>query len=67
MTPGEIVSRLPSITLADVRATLACCFDHIDEIQQELPEERAFAEVFRRDHPSLLEAKLRQEGLQEAS
>ncbi|MGA3044433.1 MAG: DUF433 domain-containing protein [Bryobacteraceae bacterium] len=67
LTPDEIVSHIPSITLADVHAALAYYFDHIEEIQQEMREERAFAEEFRRKNPSLLEAKLRQERLEEAS
>ena len=67
VTPDEIVSHVPSITLADTHAALAYYFDHIDEIQQEMREERAFAEEFRRSHPSLLEEKLRQEDLKEAS
>ena len=67
MTPDEIVSHIPTITLADVHAALAYYFDHIEEIQQELRVERSFAEEIRRSHPSLLEAKLRQEGLEEAS
>ena len=67
MTPDEIVSHVPGITLADVHAALAYYFDHIDEIQQEMREERAAAEEFRRSHPSLLEAKLRRGRLEEAS
>ncbi len=67
MTPDEIVSHVPTITLADVHAALAYYFDHIEEIQHEMQAERVFAEEFRRSHPSLLEAKLRQEGLEEAS
>ena len=67
MTPDEIVSHVPTITLADVHAALAFYFDHIEEIQQEMLAERASAEEFRRDHPSLLESKLRQERLEEAS
>jgi uncharacterized protein (DUF433 family) len=67
MTPDEIVSDVPSITLADVHAALAYYFDHIEEIQQEMRAERAFTEEFRRSHPSLLDAKLRQQGLEEAS
>jgi len=63
LTPDEIVSHVPTITLADVHASFAYYFDHIDEIRQEMREERAYAEEFRRRHPSLLEAKLRQEGL----
>ena len=67
MTPDEIVSHIPSITLADVHAALAYYFDHIEEIQQEMRAERAFAEEFRRKNPSILEARLRQERMQEAS
>jgi len=67
MTPDEIVSHVPSISLADVHAALAYYFDHIDEIQQELRDERANAEEFRRDHPMLLEGKLRQESIERAS
>jgi uncharacterized protein (DUF433 family) len=67
MTPDEIVSHFPTITLAKVHAALAYYFDHIDEIQQEMRAEREFSEEFRRSNPSLLEAKLRQERLKEAS
>ena len=67
MTPDEIVSHVPSITLTDVHAALSYYFDHVDEIQQEMREEGAFVEEFRRDHPSLFEARLRSEGLKEAS
>ena len=67
MTPDEIVSHLPPITLADVHAALAYYFDHIDEIQQEMRAEREFVEEFRRKDPSLLEAKLRQDRIEEAS
>jgi hypothetical protein len=67
MTPDEIVSHIPTITLADVHAALAYYFDHIEEIQQEMRAERAFAEEFRHKNPSVLEAKLRQERIREAS
>ena len=67
MTPDEIVSHIPSITLADVHAALTYYFDHIEEIQQEIRAERAFAEELRRSSPSLVETKLRQERLEEAS
>jgi hypothetical protein len=39
--------QIPTITLADVHAALAYYFDHIEEIQQEMKAERAFAEEFR--------------------
>jgi hypothetical protein len=67
MTPDEIVSHVPTISLGDVHAALAYYFDHIEEIQEEIRAERALAEEFRRDHRSLLETKLRQERLEEAS
>ena len=67
MTPDEIVSHVPTITLADVHAALAYYFDHVEEVRQEMRAERAFAEDLRGIHPSLLEAKLRQERLEEAS
>jgi uncharacterized protein (DUF433 family) len=67
MTPDEIVCHIPSITLADVHAALAYYFDHIEEIQQEMGDERTTEEDFRRNRPSLLEAKFRQERLEEAS
>ena len=67
MSPDEIVSHTPVLTLADVHAALAYYFDHLDEIQREMQAERTYAEEFRRDHPSLVESKLRQERLEEAS
>jgi uncharacterized protein (DUF433 family) len=54
MTPDEIVSHIPAITLADLYAALAYYFDHMDEIQREMREERALVEGFRRGHSSLL-------------
>jgi uncharacterized protein (DUF433 family) len=67
MTPDEIVSHVPSITLADVHAALAYYFDHVDQIQQEMRDERLHAGEFHRGHPSPLEAKLRREGIERAS
>ncbi len=67
MTPDEIVSHFPTISLGDIHAALAYYFDHIDEVQEEMREVRAFAEIFRTGNPSLVEAKLRQERLEEAS
>jgi hypothetical protein len=54
LTPDEIVSQFPTITLADVHAALAYYFDHIEEIQQEMRAERTFAEKFRSTNPSLV-------------
>jgi uncharacterized protein (DUF433 family) len=64
MSPEEIVSQVPTITLADVHAALAYYFDHMEEIQEEMRQERARAEEFRRRNPSLIETKLRQERLE---
>ena len=67
MSPDEIVSQIPTITLADVHAALAYYFDHLEEIQQEMRAERTLAEEVRRGQISLLESKLRQDRLEEAS
>src|SRR5437764_15211028 len=53
MTPDEIVSHIPTITLADIHSALAYYFDHVQEIQEEMRADRAYAEEFRRNHPSL--------------
>jgi len=63
MTPDEIVTEVPSLTLADVHAALAYYFDHMDEIREELRTERAIVEEFRRKNPSRVESKLRQENV----
>jgi uncharacterized protein (DUF433 family) len=67
MTPDQIVTDIPTITLADVHTALAYYFDHVQEIQEEMRADRAYAEEFRRDHPSVLDAKFGQEPLKEAS
>ena len=67
MTPDEIVSEVPSITLADVHAALAYYFDHIDEIREEMRAERELVEESRRVNPSLLKAKLRHEKVETPS
>ena len=50
-----------------VHSALAYYFDHVEEIQQEIRSDRAFVEEFRRNHPSILDEKLGQESLKEAS
>jgi hypothetical protein len=67
MTPDEIVSHVPTLTLADVHAALSYYFDHIEEIQREMAEERARVQEFSRNHASVLGAKVRRERLEEAS
>lgn len=58
MSPEEIVDQYPTITLADVYAALAYYWDHRDEIEREIAEDAAFAEEFRRAHPSRVQGKL---------
>ncbi len=67
MTPDEIVSRLPTISLADVHSALAYYFDHTAEIEQEIQADREYADEFLRHNPSVLDAKLKHERLREAS
>jgi uncharacterized protein (DUF433 family) len=59
MSPAEIVSRWPHLTLADVSAALAYYHDHRAEIDAELAEgERLFGGL-KAKQPSILE-KIRQ-------
>ena len=58
LTPDEIVSQMPSITLADVHAALAYYYDHREEIQDEIRIEREQTEEFRRNSASLLDSKV---------
>jgi hypothetical protein len=67
MSPDEIVAQFPSLTLSDVHIALAYYFDHIEEIQLEMRHENAVAEEYRPDHPSLVESRLKQNRLDEAS
>jgi uncharacterized protein (DUF433 family) len=67
MSPDEIVAQFPSLTLADVHTALAYYFDHVEDIRAEMREERSIVEASRRDNPSLLQAKLKQSRLDEAS
>jgi uncharacterized protein (DUF433 family) len=47
------------VTLADVYAALAYYFDHREEIDARMTEDRAFAEALRARTPSLRDQKLR--------
>jgi hypothetical protein len=67
MTPDEIISHIPSITLADLHSALAYYFDHVQEIQAEIGADRDYADEFFRNNPSMLDAKLKQGRLNEAS
>ena len=63
MTPDEIVSHVPSITLSDVHYALAYYFDHVEEIRGEMRADRAFVEEMRQKYPSTPDAKLRRQPL----
>jgi uncharacterized protein (DUF433 family) len=67
MTPDQIVSEVPSLTLADVHAALAYYFDHIDEIREEMRAEQALVEESRQKNASPLRAKLGREEVETPS
>jgi uncharacterized protein (DUF433 family) len=60
MSPDQIVSAHPSITLADVHAALVYYYDHIDEIRRDLEEEERFVSELQIQTPSLLQQKLKE-------
>jgi uncharacterized protein (DUF433 family) len=55
MSPDEIVSEYPTITLSDVHAALAYYFDHRDEVDREIQDGEEFAEGLRAGAPSILD------------
>ena len=55
MSPDEIVSEYPTITLSDVHAALAYYFDHQDEVDREIRDGEEFAEKLRAGAPSIFE------------
>src|SRR5262249_49751772 len=50
-SPDEILSHYPSITLADIHAALAYYFDHRAAIRQDIADDEAFVEAFKRQYP----------------
>jgi uncharacterized protein (DUF433 family) len=59
LSPDEIVSEWPSLTLSDVHAALAYYYDHRERIDADIREGEAFAEKLRAGEPSIFE-KVRQ-------
>src|SRR4051794_3067577 len=55
MSPDEIVSEYPTITLSDVHAALAYYFDHRDEVDREIRDGEEFAEKLRAGAPSVFD------------
>ncbi len=58
MSPDEIVSQYPSITLSDVYAALAYYHDHLKEIREQIEANEAFARELKIETPSLVQQKL---------
>jgi uncharacterized protein (DUF433 family) len=61
LSPDEIVSQYPTITLADVYAALAYYHDHFDEIRQQIREDEEFAHDMQSKTSSLVQQKLTQQ------
>jgi uncharacterized protein (DUF433 family) len=59
MTPSEIVSKWPHLTLASVYAALAYYHDHREEMNAELAADEAWYDEQRAKSPSLLKEKLK--------
>jgi uncharacterized protein (DUF433 family) len=61
LSPDEIVSQHPGISLADVYAALAYYYDHLEEIRQQIREDEAYARELQAQTPSLVQQKLKQQ------
>lgn len=57
MTPSEIVSVYPHLTLADIHAALAYYHDHREQINAEIKVDRQWYEEMKANSPSLLREK----------
>ena len=64
LSPDEIVSRHPSITLADVYAALTYYHDHRDEIRAQIQADEEFADQLKASSSSPLQEKLRRKDAQ---
>lgn len=60
LSPDEIVSQYPTITLSDVYSALAYYHDHFREIRKQITEDEAFAKEMKFSTPSLLQQKLKE-------
>ena len=52
LSPEEIVTDFPQVTLAQVHAALAYYYDHREEIRQQMQETEALVEAFKQQYPS---------------
>ena|SRR5436305_5037587 len=55
LSPDEIVSQHPGLTLGDVHAALTYYWDHREEIDKSIQEDREFADKLRNGQPSIFE------------
>jgi uncharacterized protein (DUF433 family) len=55
LSPDEVVSQHPGLTLADVHAALAYYWDHREAIDADIEADRRFAEKLRDGAPSVFE------------
>jgi uncharacterized protein (DUF433 family) len=55
MSPDEILSKHPTMTLSEVHAALAYYFDHRDELDREIRDDEESAEKLRAGAPSIFE------------
>ena len=60
MSPDEIVSTWPHLTLADVHTALAYYYAHRAQIEADIREGEEFAEKLRAGQPSIFEKARRQ-------
>jgi uncharacterized protein (DUF433 family) len=49
-----------NLSLASIYAALTYYYDHQEEIEQRMADDEAFAEAFKQQHPSKLQARLKQ-------
>ena len=52
LSPEEIVTDVPPLTLAQVHAALAYYDDHREDIRQQMQETEALVEAFKQPYPS---------------
>jgi uncharacterized protein (DUF433 family) len=59
MTPEEIVSEYPHLTLSDIYAALTYYHDHGEEINADIKAEHDWYEEMKAKHPSRLQERLK--------
>jgi uncharacterized protein (DUF433 family) len=51
LSPDEVCDQYPGLTLAQVHGALAYYYDHRDQIQAEIEDERRKVQRFKEEHP----------------